>query len=572
MHNVSTFVESQVSQYVADTFPKFTEFLKVYYEYVEQVESAHGLINYHRALNDVDDTTDSELNKFYFTYGEYLPKEFAYDKRNLIKFLNELYNAKGTKKALILLFKLLFNTEIQVSYPSEDMLRASDGNWVFERFIVINTILGTRPAETDLLNFFNDANKFIRVVRVEIIDTVRTKVFFTTPQNITFTVGEKLKKYTDGIVTFVGRIEATLIGIKVLEPGYAWMNGQIIQMPGTVKDSTLKVTKTNNGGKISSVAIIEYGLEHSPDQTIQISSYPLKPIGSSFDITTGTNEIHITLKDEISDFTEQLRGYSDALFDEPNENRVSYTQPGVYSKSNTTLNIGDPGYEDEFRQIFYTGVLVIDFIAYTSASIVNQNDSDLTMNEWLLSRAKLQCVFGAEGRTFGHYTNSSGHLSNDVNRLQDNLYYQAFSYLISTKKDIKDYKELLNITHPAGTVRFSSLEKEFLINEFELAASAVIGYITNDTYLEFNQANNGNTDVYHATESVKVNLGKLFNESILTLAESFGFKLGKAISETIAITDAANAVPTYGSTYAESYFSQTGVDAYVGPFTKLQID
>jgi hypothetical protein len=61
--------------------------------------------------------------------------------------------------------------------------------------------------------------------------------------------------------------------------------------------------------------------------------------------------------------------------------------------------------------------------------------------------------------TKGYFSNENGQLSNQFIRLQDNYFYQPFSYVIETNLDVREYKDILNISHPAGTKRFSILEK-----------------------------------------------------------------------------------------------------------------
>jgi predicted secreted acid phosphatase len=55
---------------------------------------------------------------------------------------------------------------------------------------------------------------------------------------------------------------------------------------------------------------------------------------------------------------------------------------------------------------------------------------------------------------------NSGKISNQEIRLQDNYYYQAYSYVINTMQEERDYSKIMELTHVAGTKRFSNLVKE----------------------------------------------------------------------------------------------------------------
>lgn len=600
-HNITSLIDTQVSEYVKATYPLFSEFLKKYFEYAQQKNNFNQIVNEHQKINDVDLAPDEILDKLYTTYAQYLPKEIVFDKRNCIKILNEIYNAKGTEKALKLLFNLIFGREINVVYPGQFMLRASDGNWSQERFLVLKTLSASNFGLLDIYNdvgtilqFNDDRNKYIKITRiVEQIENDKTllKIFFVTPQNIKFTVGDILLKRVDDVVVYAGEITSTLVGVKIDEPGRSWMRGQIFKIRGTVKDTTVKVLNTKEYGKMSTAVITDFGYTHAQDQTILISSYKLKPIGTTYnrtDVITGPGITLITLDitDKITDFSESLIGFSDGVFDNKDIG-YTYTPQGKYNTSYVKDESGNPvpvplrpspndvdyaakmviydSFIDKIDDTFYTGVKVIDVNIYTNGILIDYSDSGLSMDDWLLSRAKVSCVFGPEGRTYGVYKDSSGHPSNDIIRLQDNLYYQVFSYLIETDTDISAYKEMLHITHPAGTVRFSTLEKQYT-NNFSVNARAYTSYITNDVYMDIVDID----FVDATTDFVSLEFDKnIYNDS-LSILEIIEITLNKFITDGISIDSSETATKTSGSMYisdVSNYFEET----YVSPFTQLDI-
>ena len=46
-----------------------------------------------------------------------------------------MYQAKGTKRASEIFFKLLFNEPAEIRYPKDEMLRVSDGKWDTRKII-----------------------------------------------------------------------------------------------------------------------------------------------------------------------------------------------------------------------------------------------------------------------------------------------------------------------------------------------------------------------------------------------------------------------------------------------------
>ena len=50
-------------------------------------------------------------------------------KRKLIKSIRDLYRAKGTKKGHELFFRLMFDETPELTYPTENILKISAGDW-----------------------------------------------------------------------------------------------------------------------------------------------------------------------------------------------------------------------------------------------------------------------------------------------------------------------------------------------------------------------------------------------------------------------------------------------------------
>ena len=91
------------------------------------VSSIQQLLNY----SNVDSTLYSFLDRFRDSFLEGIVDNVntGVDKRKLVKNIRDLYVAKGTKKGHELFFRLLLNETPQVQFPTDNMLRVSDGIW-----------------------------------------------------------------------------------------------------------------------------------------------------------------------------------------------------------------------------------------------------------------------------------------------------------------------------------------------------------------------------------------------------------------------------------------------------------
>ena len=108
------------------------------------VSSIQQLLNY----SNVDATLYTFLDRFRDSFLEGIVDnvDSGVDKRKLIKNIRDLYLAKGTRKGHELFFRLLLNEEPRISYPTENMIRVSDGKWTTRKLMRVNITNGI-PSE-----------------------------------------------------------------------------------------------------------------------------------------------------------------------------------------------------------------------------------------------------------------------------------------------------------------------------------------------------------------------------------------------------------------------------------------
>ena len=80
---------------------------------------------------DIDETVDQFFDEFKEAFLKTIPKDLTagVNEKTILKNIKDLYRAKGTKKGHQLFFRILLNEEVLLSYPRDDMLRVSAGDW-----------------------------------------------------------------------------------------------------------------------------------------------------------------------------------------------------------------------------------------------------------------------------------------------------------------------------------------------------------------------------------------------------------------------------------------------------------
>lgn len=495
-NNISAIVRGQLPEHLQESSPLFTEFLVTYYKYASQRNKAVGVIQNNRFDVDIDYTDDAYISEFYDTYGEFLPKEVAIDKRNFVKFLNKIYESKGTEKSLKLLFKLLFNDVVDVFYPTEHILRASDGRWTQENYITVTTKFGILPSGIFSLYISNDTGDYeIQITKILQINSSDFRLYYRSFTKVEFRNDQLVYVYSEdnGETTYIGQLHKSPARIIILKPGAGWQNGQIIIIDGSITPTISRVTSINTTGGVTGIEIVEHGYIHNQNQLITLSPYPNRPSNAGINLITeinenGTYNFILTVTDSTDGTAESVWGES-----------VDYSQSSYFL--------------EDYVELAYSG-----YVSITQSDIqVNVEEStpfnsqefdalNLTVDQWFASRATFLYEYDNVVQTKGYYLDDSGKLSNQEIRIQDNYYYQAFSYVMSTARDISEYSTVLNITHPAGTKRFSNLTK------------------TNDYKFSF-------------VSSRTISLDAAYYTDIATVSETISLHLVKGLSETLSTSE-----------------------------------
>lgn len=135
---ISGLISSQLPDFIRADHPKFKRFVELYYEWLEQnnpsgVSNTAGNTIYHAMgiadYRDIDETPDEFVRYFKQELLPYFPENTALDLKKILKSAREFYSEKGSEESLKWLFRALFNEDVEVNYPKDQILKTSDGKW-----------------------------------------------------------------------------------------------------------------------------------------------------------------------------------------------------------------------------------------------------------------------------------------------------------------------------------------------------------------------------------------------------------------------------------------------------------
>lgn len=420
---LSKLVPSQLPEFIQSEYTTFVAFLEAYYEFLEQDQGAQELLQNARSYNDIDRTVDSFINYFLKQYGNNIPRDILADKKLLVKNLKDLYNNKGNAKSYELLFKILFNIDSELFFPSSQILKASDGKWFQKTSFFMRTLVGTGDeivgknliitSPTTRYPIFVSAKK--DALSSAGISSSIHEYFFNNSKNVPVNVGD--------IIEFEG-FKGVVVGIPasatIIKAGSGFRVGDILTLTsGTGVTARLKVKRVTTTGGIRAVQFISFGIGYGGDFYNFFSPASGRVVSSTFSYIDGVASI----AEKTSGFVER------GTITTP-----TYAVTGFFAED----------YQGDLLREFFTSTYVDESTSLDSAT---GGPSD----------AAIFIELGSKAFYPGYFDNNDGFISDDM-YLEDRDYYQPFSYVIKVDERLSDYKKaVLDLLHPAGAKLFGEL-------------------------------------------------------------------------------------------------------------------
>jgi hypothetical protein len=157
---ISALIGSQLPDFVKANHPQFQRFIELYYQWLEQnnpagISNTAGNTVYQAAeiadYRDIDSTPDDFVRYFKQELLPYFPENTSLDIKKILKSAREFYSQKGSEESIKWLFKALFNEDIEINYPKEQILIASDGKWKLPRAFRITVGETNKNLDVNLL-------------------------------------------------------------------------------------------------------------------------------------------------------------------------------------------------------------------------------------------------------------------------------------------------------------------------------------------------------------------------------------------------------------------------------------
>lgn len=261
---LSNLVKNQFPDFYKEEGANFLAFIEAYYEYLEQNGKLTDAIQNIEDYKDINTTLDEYLDYFQDTLLPSVPHDVVSDKRLMAKYVKNFNMARGTEASYKLLFRALYNEDVEVIYPAEQMLKISDGDWRLDRYLVSSydhrmydfigkTIEGK----------FSGARALVESVKGKLVRNRDVMQILITKVVGNFQNKEPIRLYNsdNGDTEFMPVIEAGIRTVTIVSPGGEYEKGDVVELLSDKNGDLGKVvvTDTVNLGRAITFDIVEGG-------------------------------------------------------------------------------------------------------------------------------------------------------------------------------------------------------------------------------------------------------------------------------------------------------------------------
>lgn len=265
---ISPLIQDQMPDFVQAEYSTFVDFVKAYYEWMDQEGYVSERIGSLLEFRDVDETPDSFLQYLENEYMDSFPVSMEANKRLVLKNIRDFYRTRGTPDSFKFLFRILYAIDISIEEPKRKLLKLSGGVWIEETSIRVSNHFG---AEWDNMvgnqitqgsaSAYVDKVRRLWVGGSEIVELVLYEIVGTFQENevIYGTYTESSISKTIWGTPFVG-----VTSLSIISAGSGYEVGDVVNITGACTGVGAKayVSKVGNSGEIEVITQTSPGINY----------------------------------------------------------------------------------------------------------------------------------------------------------------------------------------------------------------------------------------------------------------------------------------------------------------------
>jgi hypothetical protein len=283
VERISNLVKRQFPEFYQEDGENFIAFITAYYEYMEQEGKATSVLRNLKNYKNIDTTLDEYLEYFRRDLLPSVPTEALADKALMAKYIKNFNLSRGTLASYKLLFRALYNEDIDVRYPADQILKVSDGDWRLERYLVTSyDSLTYKFIGKTIKGVDSDAEALVEdIVRRNVRGRDLMQIILSNIRG-TFNNNEPIRLLTDTNSSgHAPIVEAGINSIQIISPGSNYAAGDVVSLISEQNGDFGKVvvTETQDLGGVLTFEIKNGGSGYTPTIDAVYGSTDVKFVG-----------------------------------------------------------------------------------------------------------------------------------------------------------------------------------------------------------------------------------------------------------------------------------------------------
>lgn len=314
---ISPLISEQFPEFIKIDHPRLVTFVEAYYEWMEQKNKTLYSTFVLQDFSDIDSTVTEFIKHFKSQYLDKFPEILAYDhttkslvnEKTLLKRIRDFYRAKGTEKAYKLLFRILYDANIDgFYYPREDIMKVSSGKWTSNKSIktsfthkdnIWDTLNTTIVQKNNVGDIY--ATAIVKNILKYETNTTTVAEIFVDEINGTFIIDEVLtfnggntNEFSENVQSVIEKIYITSNFEGKLEKGTGYKIGDKIEVitatGGT--DAIGEVAEVDGLGGIVSVDMLNSGIGYKDTDNITFTESSFNGTGAGITASIGAVSLY----------------------------------------------------------------------------------------------------------------------------------------------------------------------------------------------------------------------------------------------------------------------------------------
>ena len=245
---ISPLIKSQFPEFYQEEGPRFIDFVRLYYAWMEAQD---GAVNASRRLfdyRDIDKTAPEFVTHFKQKYLDGVPLTSSANTQLLTKHSLDLYRSKGTEASIKLVIQGMFNEEAKVYFPGDDVFKTSDGDWVKPQYLELNISERTKTfVGREIVGNSSGAKAFLEALVRRRIGTKFVEVAYLSNLRGDFQTGEYITETTNTVLQDAPKVVGSMTTLTVVGGGANFAVGDIFEVSSSNgKQGRARVAEISN--------------------------------------------------------------------------------------------------------------------------------------------------------------------------------------------------------------------------------------------------------------------------------------------------------------------------------------